>query len=269
MIAVAIKRATARRSSLYLCESRQQDAVVPNLFANLTAEEKTQLLAVSTLMRFRPGQNVFRQGDRHTGIFVILSGQVRSYYIGPSGRELTLAYWTAGNFVGGPEIFGRGRHMWSGRALTETQALHVRGRELRHLMRKIPNLAVSLVEALEHKGKCYSAMIHMLGTRSVAERLAQLLILMADQDGRPTDNGIAIARTLTHEDLAKMVGATRQWVTITLERFGAQGMIAMRRTQIIIIDDQRLRGFAGHIDVSPRGGEVQNSAQAKATIVSQ
>lgn len=237
-------KAAARNPSLYLRE-REGDCAAPNLLARLEASEYQRLLGVSSTLQFRAGQEVFRQGDPHHGMFVILSGEVKTYYIGPSGREITLAYWAPGNFVGGPEIFGGGLHMWSGRAMRATQVLHVRGRELRRLMAEIPNLAIGLVEALEHKGKCYSTMIHMLGTRSASERLAQMLLLMAERDGRPTKNGVVIARTLTHEDLAKMVGATRQWVTTTLERFVGQGMIDIHRTRIVIRDGEKLRRFAG------------------------
>jgi CRP/FNR family transcriptional regulator, cyclic AMP receptor protein len=135
-----------------------------------------------------------------------------------------------------------------GRAVTPTKVLHLRGRELRRLMLEIPKLAISVVEALEHKGKCYSAMIHMLGTRSASERLAQLLLLMADRDGRPTQDGVAIARTLTHEDLAKMIGATRQWVRTTLGRLDARGMIDLRPRHIVITDRRELYRFAGYSD---------------------
>jgi CRP/FNR family cyclic AMP-dependent transcriptional regulator len=138
--------------------------------------------------------------------------------------------------------------MWSGRAVTPTKVLHLRGRELRRLMLEIPKLAISVVEALEHKGKCYSAMIHMLGTRSASERLAQLLLLMADRDGRPTQDGVAIARTLTHEDLAKMIGATRQWVRTTLGWLDARGMIDLRPRHIVITDRRELYRFAGYSD---------------------
>lgn len=239
-----------RNPSLYLRES-ENDSAAPNLLARLEPAEYQRLLGVSSVLPFRAGQDVFRQGDPHHGMFVILSGEVKTYYTGPSGREITLAYWAPGNFVGGPVIFGGGQHSWSGRAMRATQVLHVRGRELRRLMTEIPNLAIGLVEALEHKGQCYSTMIHMLGTRSASERLAQMLLLMAERDGRRTKAGIAITRTLTHEDLAKMVGATRQWVTTTLERLGNQGMIDIHRTRIVIVDLEKLRRFAGCIDEPP------------------
>ncbi len=216
-----------------------------NILAALSDEECAALCAASTMRTYTPGSMVFRQGDPHDGIFIILSGQVRSYYAGPSGREITLAYWSPGNFVGGPEMFGGSPHVWSGQAIRHTQVLHVRGSELRRLMERIPRLAVALVEALVCKGKAYSALIHMLGTRSAAERLAQLLLLIAGLDGRRTAEGIVIGRTLTQEDLAKMVGSTRQWVTTSLDRFREQGVISIAPNKIVITDEDALRRLAG------------------------
>jgi CRP-like cAMP-binding protein len=248
MVVLPVDRLATEKPSLYLRESEPSNSEAPNLLSKLRGDELARVWEISTPRQFRAGQDVFLQGQPHDGIFVILSGQVRTYYTGPSGREITLAFWSPGNFVGGPEIFGGGLHVWSGRAMGRTQTMHIKGAGLRCLMADIPNLAVALVEALEHKGKCYSAMIHMLGTRSAAERLAQLLLLMAERDGRPGQRGIVVRRRLTHEDLAKMVGATRQRVTAMLERFAAQGMVRMGRTEIVIADEQKLRRFAGCVD---------------------
>lgn len=231
--------------SLRLSEPDEGTPRDVNILAALSDDECAALCAAATVRAHAPGAMVFRQGDPHDGIFIILSGQVRSFYAGPSGREITLAYWSPGNFVGGPEMFGQSPHVWSGQAVRHTQVLHVRGAELRRLMERVPRLAVALVEALVSKGKAYSALIHMLGTRSAAERLAQLLLLMADLDGRRTPEGIVIGRTLTQEDLAKMVGSTRQWVTTSLDRFREQGFIAIMPNKIVIADEDALRRFAG------------------------
>jgi CRP/FNR family transcriptional regulator, cyclic AMP receptor protein len=248
MPALPIDRLADDKPSLLLRESDPGGADAPNLLSKLSGHELARVWDISKPRQFRAGEDIFLQGQLHDGIFVILSGQVRTYYTGPSGREITLAFWSPGNFVGGPEIFGGGLHVWSGRAMRRTQVMHIKGAGLRRLMAEIPNLAVALVEALEHKGKCYSAMIHMLGTRSAAERLAQLLLLIAERDGRPGRGGVVIRRRLTHDDLAKMVGATRQWVTATLDRLTDQGMIAISPTEIVVTDEQRLRRFAGYAD---------------------
>jgi CRP-like cAMP-binding protein len=75
----------------------------------------------------------------------------------------------------------------------------------------------------------------MLGTRSVTQRLAQLLLHLADTYGVPDDEGgTLIAATFSHADLAHMVGATRQWVTISLARMQGQGLIQTRKSRLVV-----------------------------------
>jgi CRP-like cAMP-binding protein len=235
----AVARVTVHQPSLHLAEEASSSGA--DLLAALDGDEYEALLAASSQISVAAGETVFRQGDMHDGIFIILSGQMRIFYTGPSGRVITLAYWAPGNFVGGPELFGGSPHMWSGQAVRPTRLLHVRGAELRRRIERSPRLAVALVEALVHKGRCFSALIHMLGTRSATERLAQLLVLMAEMEGRRRPEGIVIGRTLTQEDLARMVGSTRQWVSSTLDRFRADGIIEVTPTRIVIHDPARLR----------------------------
>ena len=240
-----IKRSPSTIQPSLRLHEEDTDGADINLLAGLSDEEYAQVVAASQVRSYAVGQSVFQQGEKHEGIFILLSGEVRTFYVGPTGREITLAYWAPGNFVGGPELFGRGLHVWSGQATQPTQVLQLRGPDLRSLMLNIPRLAVAMVDALAHKGKCYSALVHMLGTRSAAERLAQLILLKAKLDGKQTERGITIKKMLTQEDLSKMVGATRQWVTATLDRLREQGLIEGTSSQITILDEARLRRFAG------------------------
>ncbi|HLO75010.1 MAG TPA: Crp/Fnr family transcriptional regulator [Magnetospirillum sp.] len=235
-----VMRLPVRERSLHLSE---EPSAGVDLLAALEDDEYAAFAATCTEISAAAGTVVFRQGDLHDGIFIILSGQMRIFYTGPSGREITLAYWAPGNFCGGPEIFGGSPHMWSGQAVRPSRLLHVRGPALRRQMERSPRLAVALVDALVHKGRCFSALIHMLGTRSAAERLAQLLVLMAEMEGRRRSDGIVIGRTLTQEDLARMVGSTRQWVSSTLDRFRADGLIEVTPHRIVIKDEARLRAL--------------------------
>jgi len=225
--------------SLYLRE--EPDGGAGGLLAGLSETEIERLFSVSTLRSFPAREIVFRQGDVHDGVFIILSGQMRIFYTGRSGREITLAYWSPGNFVGGPEIFDRGLHIWSGQADQRTQVLHVPGGALRQLAKQMPRLAIALIDALVQKGKCFSGLIQMLGACSAAERLAELLALMADRDGRESPEGVIVGRKQTQDDLAKMVGATRQWVSATLKRFREDGLVAITPSHIVIRDVERLR----------------------------
>jgi len=229
--------------SLHLRADEGEGGASLNFFQSIDESDIAELFRVSTVQTFEAGEMVFRQGEAHEGIFIILSGKIRVYYVGPSGRELTLAYWSAGNYVGGPHIFGGCLHMWSGLAEQPTRVLLVPGNEMRALIERRPRIALALIEAMAHKGKCFSSLIQMLGTRSAAERLAQLLLLMGEMGGQRIDDRVIIDRTLTQDELARMVGATRQWISATLERFREKGLIEVAPDRIVIREEERLRRF--------------------------
>ncbi|MEM6635816.1 MAG: Crp/Fnr family transcriptional regulator [Pseudomonadota bacterium] len=200
----------------------------------LSGETQKILRKHCTRSSFEKGHSIFYQGDQHSGVWIIEAGRARTFYTGPSGREITLAYWTQGHFIGGPEVFGRGRHVWSADALEDCEMLFLSGTNLRKLVREVPDIAVAVIHGLIAKGKCYSALIQMLGTRSISERLRQFLLILADAEGRREGSKIVIDRTITYEQIASIVGATRQWVTQSFDKFRSEGLLEINRSEIII-----------------------------------
>jgi CRP/FNR family transcriptional regulator, cyclic AMP receptor protein len=231
--------------SVLLVESEKLVGGPTPLFQALTQHEQGEVLAHGTRRVIYRRQMLFTQGTPHDGIYLIETGRMRVFYTSPSGREITLAYWNPGNFVGGPQVFGSGIHLWSGIAVADCSIVHFPGQVLRRLVVQIPSLAIGIIEGLAFKGKCYSALAQMLGTRSVTERLAHLLLHLADTYGLRQDDGIVISAPLTHADIAHMVGATRQWVTISLKRFEEQGIISSSKSKVVIYRLDKLAELRG------------------------
>lgn len=229
-----------KASAVYLSEALNQINEGASFLDRLNLDEIERLRAISSRMTVERGETIFMQGDLHSGIFLIENGRVRTYYAGPSGKEITLAYWTPGHFVGGPDVFGGGLHIWSATAVEETKLSYLPGNKLRHLAETTPKIALALIDGTVAKGKCYSALVQMLGTRSVTERLAQLLIILASVDGKPQHSKMIVDQRITREQLAAIVGSTRQWVTSTLSRFQRSGSISIDRNAIIINDPDEL-----------------------------
>lgn len=200
----------------------------------------------ATTLRLAAGAPVFEQGRPHTGIFVIEHGSVRTFYAAPTGKEITLAYWTEGHFVGGPELFGRGVHCWSADAATPCVLSWIPGPQLRELALESTELALGLIDALIVKGRCYSALAQILGTRPARGRLVELLLALAGRTGASGDGGEAeVPRHVTHEQLAAIIGSTRQWVTATLARFERDGLVSIHPQSILIRDTRALREAYG------------------------
>lgn len=223
-------------SAIYLSEYVLDINEGSGFLANLSEHDQRIVRNHGTQYTFDKGQGVFHQGDAHTGIWIIEAGRARTYYTAPSGREITLAYWSPGHFIGGPEVFGRGRHVWSADALEPCEMLFLSGTSLMKLVRELPDVAIAIIQGLIAKGKCYSALIQMLGTRTVPERLRQFLLILADANGRNEGKTVIIDRTITYEQVATVVGATRQWVTQSLEKMKAEGVLDITRSEIVIHD---------------------------------
>src|SRR3954463_9701394 len=226
--------AASAGQSLLLTESARSLGGRPPLFAPLTPGGRQPVLKHGRRKVLYRGQTLFSQGAKHDGIYLIETGRIRVFYTAPSGREITLAYWHPGNFVGGPEVFGGGVHQWSGVATSNSSVVQLPGKELRALVVDVPNLAIGLIEGLTFKGKCYSALAQMLGTRSITERLGHLLLHLTELYGVEDPEGILIGAAFTHADLAHMVGATRQWVTISLKRLQDKHVVSVGKSKIVV-----------------------------------
>jgi CRP/FNR family transcriptional regulator, cyclic AMP receptor protein len=227
-------RKATSASAFFMSESIEGLDVGAHFLDRLSAEQKMQVHAAGRTLLVPQGGMVFSQGEAHDGVFIIQRGQIRVYYTAPSGREITLACWTPGHFIGGPEISGGGVHMWSGIAVEDSAITALPSTALQKLLVGMPAFALALIDGLIAKGKCYSSMAQMLGTRSVIERLAQYLLNLSELYGIPEGDTVVINRKVTHDQIAAMVGSTRQWVTMMLKRFQTKRIIAIDGSVICI-----------------------------------
>lgn len=237
-----------RSAGILLAENEGFAAREPSLIDRLREDDRRRVLRHAHRRTLRRDELLFAQGDPHNGIVIVQSGRIRSFYTAPSGREITLAYWFPGNFIGGPNIFGGGIHMWAAAAVQKSEVTSLPGPALRELAASIPDLALGLIDALAFKARCYSAVAQMLGTRSISERLAQLLFFLASTYGIEEPKGIFIATSFTHEELAHLVGATRQWVTIRLTRLQKAGIVQYRRGMLLIRKPDQLAATCAGMD---------------------
>jgi CRP-like cAMP-binding protein len=204
------------------------------LFQGLASAEISRVTEAGTRKVLYRGTTLFKQGSAQDGIYLVETGRIKVFYVGPSKREITLAYWHPGNFVGGPDVFNKNVHIWSGVAAVNSSVLHLPGDALREMVKKIPTLAVNVIEGLSFKGRCYSVLAQMLATHSSTGRLAHLLLQLMDIYGVEEKRGVLIAAPFTHADLAHMIGVTRQWVTTAVKRLSENGVLDAHGANILI-----------------------------------
>lgn len=213
-----------------------------DLFAELRPADRQAFLARCKKQRFEPGAHLFAQGEPYTTSHLVCSGVVRTYYVSPTGKEITIAYWSEGALVGGPNVFREQRpHIWSAQAATEVVTERIRGHDLEELSMRIPQLAHYLIETLTFKLHWVSVLLQTFGTESVRSRLAHLLLQLSERYGVKRGGGTLIAHQFSHDELARMVGATRPWVTIAIRNLKKEAIITCLGRHIIVLNRQALQ----------------------------
>lgn len=215
------------------------------MFERLSPAERSLLEVTGRRLILKSGHMLFRQGTRHGGIYIIESGRVRTFYLSSGGREFTIAYWPPGNFVGGPELFGRGQHCWSGITTEPTQVIYLSGDQLCEILAVMPLFTMALLDGLVLKGRCFSGLLQMLTTKNAQARLAMALLEFADYFGVTHENGIHVEIPYTHGEIAALIGVSRQWVTTCLGKFRDSGAIRIEGKVLIIPNPDRLRRLSG------------------------
>ncbi len=222
------------------------------MFAGFTDAEMRQLAERTIMRSYARGGVIAKPDDPPDTIYLIKKGRVKLTRYSASGREHVLALLEPG------EIYGE-------RALGGTTAVHCEAFEdtlicvlsLSHfeeLLRAKPDLALRVIKALARRLRRAEEEIENFAFRDVPGRLSALLVRLAEagaESGSSPESQRRLVLRLTHQDLANMIGATRETVTNVLSRFRDMGLITIQRREIVIKGLQRLRRAVRKTDGAP------------------
>jgi len=212
------------------------------LFDELDSDERELFLSRCTRRDFKAGQDLFTQGEPYTSSYLIRSGNVKTYYVAASGKEITLPHWSDGALIGEPNgLRERHPYVWSAQAVNDVVAEQIKGPDLEELSMRLPRLARYLIETLVWKLYIVSELLQSMGTQTVPARVADLLLKLGEEHGVPGAHGFTIGKRFSHDELGHMVGATRVWVTQAMKRLKREGLIATWGRDIVILDMNGLR----------------------------
>ncbi len=222
------------------CTEVQRACAGRYLLKALNKPDLDLVMRTGRLAIYQNRSYLVREGEPADGIHVILSGIVESTHAGTQGRELMLSTWEAGDFVGAPYILGDHRHSWSARALGRVEALHLDQDAIRRLIAQSPSFAIALIECLGFKGEAYSMLAQTLAGQKAGERLVLLLVKLCENAAQDERRPISLGR-ITQANLARMIGATRQSISLILNRLQDEGIISTGPTKMVVNDLAALR----------------------------
>ncbi|MBV9440880.1 MAG: Crp/Fnr family transcriptional regulator [Candidatus Eremiobacteraeota bacterium] len=213
------------------------------LFADFDAVHLEHLRSVVRPVRFPKHGVILREGEPGDAFYLIASGSVAVVRKAPDGRETILSILKEGEFFGEMSLFDEGARSASIRTLTDVELGMIRQHEFLALLDEQPSIAKQLVVALSARLRAANAQIAANLTQEVPARLAALLLHLAERFGEPAERGTRIGIRLTNQEMANMIGSSRESVNRALNRFWDEHLIDMREPHVVIADADGLRAL--------------------------
>jgi CRP/FNR family transcriptional regulator len=171
------------------------------------------------------GTIIFSPERPPKGLFLLKKGKVRLYRINPEGKELTLAILGDGNFFGEVETFSTGtRHVYA-LAMEDTMLCVLSKEDFEMFMQERPQLALKMIRVLSERLWEAEEMLEKLAYGSLQKRLLFLLSKLGQNFGKPDGEYLRLHIALSHQDLAAMIGATREAVSATMANLARKGIV--------------------------------------------
>ena len=211
------------------------------LFVALDPEAGDALLAGMSTTRMERGDVLFHEGDPGDTLYVIGEGKIKLGRTSPDGRENLVAILGPGEMFGELSLFDPGPRTMTATAVAETQLMGLGNDSLTGLLSGRPEVAKTLLTALAQRLRRTNEHLADLVFTDVPGRVAKALLDLSERFGRPVDEGLMVSHDLTQEELAQLVGASRETVNKALADFATRGWIKLEAQAVLLIDLERLQ----------------------------
>ena len=211
-----------------------------DLFADLSAAEIAVMDVMAPARSFRAGELVFSQSQPVTALFILKSGRVRVFRVTEDGKALTMAILEPGAVFGEMLLVGQRMYDNYAEAIEDARICQLNVSEVERFLLSDPRIAVRISRLLGEQVVRLEERLTDLALRPLAARVASTLLKLAEAAPTARFGSGAVIR-LTHEQLAGLLGATRESTSKIMADFATRNLIRQGRGRVIIHDQTALR----------------------------
>jgi CRP/FNR family cyclic AMP-dependent transcriptional regulator len=211
------------------------------LFSGLDDDAAEALSASMVESHILRGDVLFHEGDDGDRLYVVTEGKVKLGRTSADGRENLLAILGPGQMFGELSLFDPGPRSATVTAITDCTMQSLSHEELAHWLDGRPEVARALLVQLAVRLRKANDVVADLVFSDVPGRVAKALLDLSVRFGRPADDGVHVHHDLTQEELAQLVGASRETVNKALADFASRGWLRLEARSVVLMDVERLK----------------------------
>ncbi|HJX14406.1 MAG TPA: Crp/Fnr family transcriptional regulator [Candidatus Deferrimicrobiaceae bacterium] len=211
------------------------------LFQGISESEAQKVARLCAERRYRKGATIFSKDDSADSLYIVKDGRVRLLSLSDKGTETILHILTQGAIFG-ELLLSEEKRALTAVAGTDVLVTVIPKGSLVELLSSIPTVSKNFIRLLSKRLAKVEKEFADSGHTWSYHRLSKVLLRLCEEHGQETRKGTVIPLRLTHEDLANLIGTTRETVTTQLNRFRRKGLIE-REGRFLLVNRQRLSDF--------------------------
>ena len=210
------------------------------LFTALDEAAAVSLRASMDTVKIAKGSILFKEGDDGEHLYVIIDGKLKLGTSSGDGRENLLSILGPGEMFGELSLFDPGPRTSTATAVTDAKLLSLSHEKVIPWLKQNPEVSLQLLTRLSQRLRRTNEAVGDLVFSDVPGRVAKALIDLGDRFGKTTLEGLLVNHDLTQEELAQLVGASRETVNKALADFAGRGWLKLDGRSVLITDVDRL-----------------------------
>lgn len=231
------------------------------LFESLTAEQLSQLEKHARVRQFPKNGVVYLPADQANGVLLLAEGRIKICNITSDGKEAILTFIEPGEVFGELAIFGGGEREELAKTVLASTVVLLPVDEVTRMMEQATSLALGITKLVGFRRRRVERRLKNLLFRSNRERLVHLFLELGETYGKDTPEGTLLDIPLSHQDIASLIGSTRESVTVLLGEFQLHGALKLARQRVIVRSWRRLQAEmgetgTGQAPTSPNGSST-------------
>ncbi len=205
-------------------------------FDVMNDEQARRFADLLSVRKYRGRECILIEGEPATGFYSIRSGKARIFRTAPDGREQTFRLAGPGDTFNEVPVFDGGPNPATVEAIDPCEAVLVPTEAFARVIREHTDVGMAMLGHFARRLRSFTELVEQISLQTVQGRLARYLYQLAREEGAQTPAGIVVPRVITQQDLASLLGSVREVVSRTLKVMEEDGVVEVRRKDILIRD---------------------------------
>ncbi|WP_338825293.1 Anaerobic regulatory protein [Moorella humiferrea] len=213
------------------------------VFADLSPEELQHIASLALVRRYRKNMYIFMQGEPGDAIYFVKKGAIKLFQVLEDGREKILHFVREGEIFAEVLLFEGGPYPATAETLEDSEVGIIRNADMERLLSRHGEMAVKIIKVMSRRLRRAQEHIRDLALKGAYGRLASTLLQLAKDYGTPRGDGVTIELNLSQQELASLIGTSRETVARILSDFKRLGAVGVERQRITILSPQKLKNW--------------------------